>query len=148
MPEKNARILAELAPRIMNAFHDLGTQHPKGERLSMRQFQALIILSANQNMTISQLCQKLGLAASTGTELVNRMIALDFIAKETDQENQRNIIISIAPKGISFLKERQNTLEEMFVHFLSPFSEADRNDFTASFQRIWEIIAKYKKPHK
>ena len=49
-----AKKLAELAPKIMNAFHDLGRQHPTGQKLSMRQYQALIILHANESMTISQ----------------------------------------------------------------------------------------------
>ncbi len=144
MKNKNAQILAELAPKLMNAFHDLGTQHPKGTKLSMRQFQALIILNANNQLTLSQLCGKLSLAASTGTELVNRMISLKFIKKETDVDNQRNIIISIAPKGLEFLKKRQETLTDMFSRFLSPFSEEDREAFTQSFQTIWEIIAKYR----
>ena len=148
MHDKNAQKLAELAPRIMNAFHDLGTQHPKGTKLSMRQFQALIILNANKQLTLSQLCGKLSLAASTGTELVNRMISLEFIKKETDVNNQRNIIISIAPKGLEFLKERQQTLTGMFSRFLSPFNEEDRDTFTQSFQTICDIIAKYKVQEK
>ena len=34
---KEAHKLAELAPKIMNAFHDLGRQHPEKSKLSMRQ---------------------------------------------------------------------------------------------------------------
>ena len=143
MSDKNAQLLAELAPRIMNAFHDLGSQHPKGTKLSMRQSQALIILNANKHLTLSQLCDKLRLAASTGTELVNRMISLGMITKQQDAENQRNMIVSIAPQGLELLKERQQTLSDMFSGFLSNFSQDDQDKFTQSFETIWEIISKY-----
>jgi hypothetical protein len=74
MSESQGERLAALAPKIMGAFHDLGQQHPKGEKVSMRQYQALIVLHTNQSLTLSQFCEKLALAPSTGTELANRLI--------------------------------------------------------------------------
>lgn len=141
MPQ--ARRLAELAPKIMNAFHDLGRQHPEGEKLSMRQFQALIILNANQKLTLTSFCDKLSLAASTGTELVNRMIVLGFIKKSAENKDQRQVILSLTPKGTELLECRQAALARMFETFLTPFSDADKDEFIESFDRIWQLIDKY-----
>lgn len=138
-----ARRLAELAPKIMNAFHDLGRQHPEKEKLSMRQFQALIILHANETLTVSQLCEKLSLAPSTGTELVNRMIALDYIKKGQEKKDKRQVKLYVAPKGFDLLKERQRMLANMFSKFIAPFEAKDQQVFVRCFEKIWEIIAKY-----
>ena len=138
-----ARKLAELAPKIMNAFHDLGRQHPTDERLSMRQFQALIILNTSNSLTLSQLCAKLSLAASTGTELVNRMIELDYIQKAHEQKDQRQVMLTVAPKGLELMKQRQQALTEMFDNFLSKFPAEEQKDFVWHFEKIWEFIQTY-----
>ena len=132
----SARI-AELAPKIMGAFHDLGQQHPKGERLSMRQFQALMVLNASEKLTLTQFCEKLSLAPSTGTELANRMIDLEFFLKEGEGEDRRQVLLKVTPKGLDLLKQRQQALTMMFDHFLEPFNENDKETFVSSFELIW-----------
>lgn len=138
-----AQKLAELTPKIMNAFHDLGRQHPEKEKLTMRQFQALIILNANESLTVSQLCEKLSLAPSTGTELVNRMISLDYIQKSHQGKDQRQIMLSVALKGMELLQQRQQALSKMYEKFLTPFTEDDRKHFMSSFENIYYFIQKY-----
>ena len=112
--------IAELAPKIMGAFHDLGQQHPKGERLSMRQYQALIVLHANERLTLTQFCQKLTLAPSTGTELANRMIDLGYFAKTAENKDRRHSYLQVTQKGLQLLQERQKALTDMFDRFLEP----------------------------
>jgi len=140
---EQAKKLAELAPKIMNAFHDLGRQHPQGEKLSMRQFQALIVLNASEKLTLSQLCEKLSLAPSTGTELVNRMISLNLIQKEHEHKDQRQVMLSVAPKGLELMKQRQQVLAEMFSKFFEKFPDEDKKKFVSCFEQIWEFIQKY-----
>jgi len=135
--------LAQIAPKLMNAFHNLGQHYPKSANLSMRQFQVLIILSANKKTTISQLCKKLRLAASTGTELVNRMISLNYIEKEHEDKDHRQISLSLSPTGFNLLKERQDTLTKMFSDFIAPFKKKDLETFVHCFETISELMIKY-----
>ena len=149
MSEYTGERLAELAPKIMGAFHDLGQQHPKGERLSMRQFQALIVLNASEKLTLTQFCEKLSLAPSTGTELANRMIDLEYFQKEGEDEDRRQVLLRVTKKGLELLQQRQGALASMFDQFMAPFDERDREAFIGSFEHIWELIKKYrvKKKH-
>jgi len=142
--DKAIRRLAEVAPNIMGAFHDLGRQHPEGEKLSMRQFQALIILNASGTLTISQFCEKLALAPSTGTELANRLIALNYFAKVGEHTDKRQVVLTVTPKGLRLMEKRQLALTEMFRQFLDPFTSEDKEKFISSFETIWELIEKYK----
>ncbi len=134
--------LAELAPKIMNAFHDLGQQHPTGERLSMRQYQTLIIIHANESLTLSGLCEKLNLAPSTATELVNRMISLDYVSKSHEEQDHRNVNLKVSHRGLQLLKEREEAMAAMFGRFLEPFPDNEKEQFVEAFQQIWELIRK------
>ena len=137
MSESSGKKLAELAPKIMGAFHDLGQQHPKSERMSMRQYQALIVLHANGKLTLSQFCKKLALAPSTGTELANRLIDLDFFSKEGEEGDRRQAFLSVTPRGYELMQRRQDALADMFARFLEPYSPEDRDLFIQSFETIW-----------
>ncbi|MBN2011108.1 MarR family transcriptional regulator [candidate division KSB1 bacterium] len=140
---EEARRLAQIAPKVMNAFHDLGRQHPTDEKLSMRQYQALIVLSASTTLSLSRLCKKLGLAPSTGTELVNRMIQLGYIQKVQEAKDQRQINLTVTERGMELLEQRQVVMTTMFKKYLEIFSETDRQQFTQSFETILTIIEKY-----
>jgi DNA-binding MarR family transcriptional regulator len=85
----------------------------------------------------------LSLAPSTGTELVNRMISLDYIRKSHQGRDQRQILLSVAPKGMELLQHRRQALSEMFAKFLNPFIEEDRKCFVDSFEKIYGFIQKY-----
>jgi len=143
MIEKRGKILAELAPKIMGAFHELGRHHPDhSESLTMRQYQALIILNAFERLSISDFCKKLNLAASTGTELANRMIALDYFKKASDSPDKRQALLTVTENGLKVLNKRHKELTDLFVTFISPFSEQDQIEFVSSFEKIWELINK------
>lgn len=147
MPEKTARRLSELAPKIMGAFHDLGTHRLEGEQLTMRQYQALIILSASGKLTLTAFCEKLNLAPSTGTELANRMIALGYFHKAANTPDRRKSYLSVTEKGTEVFKRRQTILTESFIRFLGPFSEEDRETFIDCFEQIYALIQKYYQEH-
>ena len=146
---EEARRLAEIAPKVMNAFHDLGKQHPTEGKLSMRQYQALIVLHASKTLSLTQFCEKLSLAPSTGTELVNRMIDLKYIQKEGEHADKRQVFLSVTSKGQKLLEQRKQAMTEMFDVFMQRFSDQDKDLFIESFENIWNIIAKYhKKPQR
>ena len=140
---KEAHKLAELAPKIMNAFHDLGRQHPEKSKLSMRQYQAMIILHASNTLSLSQLCKKLALAPSTGTELVNRLINLGYLEKKPEPADQRQVKLCLTKEGEKVVSKRRKVLSEMITRFLSAFSEEDRTLFVDYFEKIWDLIVKY-----
>jgi len=142
MIKKNARKLAELAPKIMSAFHDLGREHPGAKKISMRQFQALVILATHDGLTLSQVGEKLGLAPSTATELANRMISMNILEKIGGETDKRHVRLQLTPMGVELLKQRQQAMADLFERFLQDFPVDDQEKFVTSFETIWELIEK------
>ncbi len=140
-----AEMLAELAPHIMGAFHSVGKRHSESEQLTMRQFQALVIVNTSENLSISAFCEKLGLAASTGTELANRMIASGHFAKQSDSPDKRQVYLSVTPHGLQALELRKKDMTDLFTRLIEPMSAEERQTFAGAFDTIWKIISKYYK---
>ncbi|MBN2356866.1 MarR family transcriptional regulator [candidate division KSB1 bacterium] len=136
----HAEELAELALKIMSAFHDLDRHHEQPQTLTMRQYQAMILLSVNDQLTVSELCEKLTLAPSTGTELVNRLLQLGYVAKQTADVDRRVVGLSLTNKGRRVLQQRQQDIITMLSSFLQKFEESEEEELLRSFRRIYELM--------
>jgi len=143
MISQYSRQLAEMAPKIMAGFHDLDYRQPTGEQLTMRQYQALIILDVYEHLTISELCEKLNLAPSTGTELVNRMLATGYFVKSEEQPDKRKVILSVTSKGQGLLAKRKQAVSARFTEVLRTFTPEEQLEFVSSFERIMTLMEKY-----
>ncbi len=143
MTEQHAMELAEMAPKIMAVFHDLNYRQPTEEQLTMRQYQAMIILNVYGRLAISELCEKLNLAASTGTELVNRMLETQYFAKSEEGSDKRKILLSVTPKGHAVLERRKQAVSERFVQVLKSFTDTEQMEFVHSFKLIMKLLGKY-----
>jgi MarR family transcriptional regulator, organic hydroperoxide resistance regulator len=136
-------LLADLAPRIMGAFHSVGKRHSEQEQLTMRQFQALVIVNTSEKLSISAFCEKLGLAASTGTELANRMIASGHFAKQSESLDKRQVYLTVTSHGVEALVQRKKDMIDLFARLIEPMSVEERQTFSGAFDTIWKIISKY-----
>lgn len=140
--EQDAQHLAEIVPRLMSAFHNMQRHHENTETLTMRQFQALVLLSVRGEMTVMDLCERLNLAASTGSELVQRMIGQGYIQKSQQQSDKREVGVSLTPAGEEMFKKRKQELVGMFFKMLEMFTDKDRQKLLKSFDTIFEIMSK------
>jgi DNA-binding MarR family transcriptional regulator len=145
MSDDSAQRLAELAPRIMGAFHQMRAHAPRHDDMTMRQFQALIILSTRQPMQQSDLNMALGLAASTGTELVTRLIDMGCVEKSHGQGDRRQTVLRLTEAGERRMQERRTAMVKAFEMFIAPFDESDRKAFVDAFEQIWTLIQRYQR---
>ncbi len=143
MSDDSAQRLAELTPRIMGAFHQLRAHAPRHDDMTMRQFQALIILSTRQPMRQSDLNLALGLAASTGTELAHRLIDMGCVEKRSGETDRRQTTLRLTAEGERRMLERRTAMVKAFEFFIAPFDETDREAFVEAFEQIWSLIQRY-----
>jgi MarR family transcriptional regulator, organic hydroperoxide resistance regulator len=135
-----ARELAELAMKIMGAFHGLNRRQGHPESLTMRQYQAMILLSVHKQLTVSEMCEKLTLAPSTGTELFNRLLQMDYLEKQATESDHRIVGLQLTAAGNRVLLERQEQVTKMLSVFLDRFNEKDASELMHCFRRIHELM--------
>jgi len=135
-----ARELADLAMKIMGAFHNLNRRQGHPESLTMRQYQAMILLSVHKQLTVSEMCEKLTLAPSTGTELINRLLQVGFLEKQAAENDHRIVGLQLTATGNQVLHERQEQVTKMLSTFLDRFDERDASELMHCFRRINELM--------
>lgn len=73
--------------------------------ITVPQFTALQILINQGNMTIGELSQKMALACSTITDLIDRMEKAELVMRSRDEKDKRVVRIQVLPKGFNILEE-------------------------------------------
>ncbi|MFY9213245.1 MAG: MarR family transcriptional regulator [Tissierellaceae bacterium] len=75
------------------------------ENITAPQFQALQILINNEEMTIGELSQKMALACSTITDLIDRMEKAELVLRRKSKKDKRVVIVEVLPRGHEILEK-------------------------------------------
>lgn len=76
-----------------------GREILKDFNITIPQFTALQVLINNDGMTIGELSQKMALACSTITDLIDRMERNELVTRKKDEKDKRVVRIVVLPKG-------------------------------------------------
>lgn len=82
-----------------------GREILKDFNITIPQFTALQVLINNEGMTIGELSQKMALACSTITDLVDRMERNELVVRKKDEKDKRVVRILVLPKGHEIVKK-------------------------------------------
>ncbi len=72
--------------------------------ITVPQFQALQILIHNERLTIGELSQKMALACSTITDLIDRMEKTELVERRKSALDKRVVLVEVLPKGHEILE--------------------------------------------
>lgn len=91
--------------RIDHTIRKKGREIIADANITIPQFQALQILIYNEQLTIGELSQKMALACSTITDLVDRMENSELVVRRRNDKDKRVVIVEALPKGHHILEK-------------------------------------------
>jgi DNA-binding MarR family transcriptional regulator len=108
--------------------------------LTIPQFTALQILINHGDMTIGELSEKMALACSTITDLVDRMEKSGLVVRRRDDRDKRVVRVIVLPKGFDIvekvLEKRVKFLEEK----LNSFSNEEKSMLNNVLDKLYSSI--------
>ncbi len=115
--EQIERVLRYMSGIIKNKGREILTNFP----ITPPQFVALQWLREEGNMTIGELSNKMYLAFSTTTDLIDRMEKNQLVERVRDQKDRRVVNVHLLEKGEKIICEvlatRRNYLADILSHF-------------------------------
>ncbi|MFD1426392.1 MarR family winged helix-turn-helix transcriptional regulator [Kroppenstedtia sanguinis] len=94
------------------------------------QFTALLLLNDEGDMTIGDLSQKMYLACSTMTDLVDRMEKNELVDRIRDNRDRRVVRIQLLQKGKEIIQDVMEARRSYLSQVLSGFSEEEVREMT------------------
>lgn len=92
------------------------------------QFDALMILKNEGELTIGDLSNRLYLAYSTTTDLVDRLERLGYVARRRDESDRRVVRVVMQPAGWDIIERVLDARRAYLASILEPLSEDEKRE--------------------
>ncbi len=108
------------------------------------QFGALLALREQPNMTMGELCEKLFLACSTATDLIDRMEKNGFLERNRDEQDRRVIRLVISEKGHQVIKEVIEARRRYVASMLEKLDPDETEQLGTSLEKLHSLMVQEK----
>jgi len=110
------------------------------ENITIPQFHALQILIHHGKLTIGDLSQKMSLACSTITDLIDRMEKTQLVARKRSEKDKRVVIVEVLPKGHEILEKVLIKRREYLRGKISHYKLEEMENLRRELQILYESI--------
>lgn len=93
--------------------------------VTMAQMRVLMLLSAVGEARMSDLAHQLGIAPSTLSSLVDRLVEANLANRRDDARDRRHVLVSLAPAGARMLAQFNELGADALRRLLEQISEED-----------------------
>ncbi len=133
--------IASLYPRLMRAMSHLRGAVDENLDLTYNQYKALLSLSDVGPCTLKSLSRELGVATSSASQMVDRLVAMNFVKRSQGSRDRRQIVLETTDLGEALLEQIKDGIlqryRELFKH-LGSGEQANLAGAIHTFVRILE----------
>ena len=121
-------------------FHKFTPSSTEIGSLTLRQYEAVDEVSLAGETDLHHLAEKLNLATSTTSQLVDRLVRDGYLDRRTNPDNRRKISIRLSQKGEKYLTLRKQVVEQNLGAMIGALSEENRHRFFEALHLIGLVI--------
>jgi DNA-binding MarR family transcriptional regulator len=111
-----------------------------GFEITPLQYHALIFLSREDGLTMGDLCDKLLLAASTVTDLVDRIEAGGYVTRDRCASDRRVVRIRLTAAGLRVVQEVRRVRSNWLDSLLEGMAADDQEHLLASLRQLCALL--------
>ena len=112
-----------------------------GWRIRPLQYLILMVLDTGGGASQQQLCATAGVDSGNMVELLDGLEALGYASRARDPGDRRRYVVTITERGQSALGELRQAVGEYTESFLSPLTEAERQQLGGILGKLYVTSA-------
>jgi MarR family 2-MHQ and catechol resistance regulon transcriptional repressor len=110
--------------------------------ISPLHFEIMRLLKEDGTLHIAEIGERLQLARAQMTHLIDKLVELKMVERQTDSADRRVTNIVLTDRGSAFLKEHGGNIWKATQEFVSSLTDKELADLSASLERIREILSR------
>ncbi|MCR4418513.1 MAG: MarR family transcriptional regulator [Ignavibacteria bacterium] len=130
--------LMELGYKLREVMFKLNPTIFKSE-LTLTQLFALQYICHIPNITLKELADKLVIAQSSASELVDRLVTMKYVDRKISPEDRRKIILNLSPKGKKFIEQHIEENKSLFKKLISKLSPEEQREYLSAMQKFYKV---------
>ena len=112
-----------------------------GWRIRPLQYLILVVLDSGGGASQQELCATAGVDSGNMVELLDGLEALGYASRARDPRDRRRYVVTITERGQSALGELRGAVGEYTAGFLSPLTEAERQQLAGLLGKLYVTSA-------
>ncbi len=111
----------------------------KKSQITFHQYLTMEKIRICKTCTINDVAQKMNLAQSTASQLIDRLVQAKLVIRETNPKNRRSMIIRLTKEGEKALKKQEENIKKGYEDLLATLPEEDQDKFLKAFRVLCDI---------
>lgn len=112
------------------------------DRFSISQIKVLMILSHNESAKMKDITEALGIANSSATELIDKLIKDELVERYRKNGDRRVVMVKLSEKGRDFVNEMKELKRKCWRSMIEKSEEEDREDLLRVAKKFYELICR------
>jgi DNA-binding MarR family transcriptional regulator len=110
--------------------------------IKLLHFEIMWVLKDQGTLHPAKIGEKLLVAKAQMTHLIDKLVELDFVKRETGSDDRRTINITLTDKGRKVLEEQDNLVINAMQENMSSLTDAELEDLSDSLRKLRDILFK------
>ncbi len=113
-----------------------------GEDISLPHFEIMKTLEGAGTLHIAEIGERLQIPKPQMTHLIDRLVSLELVERQTDAVDRRIINIALTDKGRAVIEERDRIVKGIFKEKLSCLNDEELQELSVSLRKLSDILSK------
>ena len=122
---------------MRHTMHDL-VQLKRDAGLSMSQLSTLFRLFHAEDCGVSDIGESLGITNAAASQMVDRLVGLDYLTRSEDPQDRRVKVVSLTKKGRALIQESYLRREEWLAQITTSLSTPEQESISAALTLLTE----------
>jgi len=132
--------IANLYPRLMRAMGHLRGAIDENLDLTYNQYKTLLSLSGMGACTLNSLSRDLGVATSSASQMVDRLVAMGLVRRSPGSEDRRQIILETTDDGEALLEQIKDGILLRYRELFKHLGSAEQANLAGAINTIVRIL--------
>jgi DNA-binding MarR family transcriptional regulator len=133
-------IIAQLYPRLMRAMGHLRGAVDETMDLTYNQYKALLSLSDMGPCTLNALSQELGVATSSASQMIDRLVSMNLVERAAADDDRRRIVLSTSPEGEQLLDQVKEDIVRRYQDLFKHLGAAEQANLAGAIHTLVRIL--------
>jgi len=110
--------------------------------LTYNQYKALLSLSDMGPCTLNSLSRELGVATSSASQMVDRLVAMELVERTPADEDRRSIVLMTSTKGEKLLEKVKEEILQKYQDLFDHIRPAEQANLAGAIHTLVRILEK------
>lgn len=112
------------------------------EDITPPRFEIMKLLDETGTLHVAEIGERLRIARPQMTYLIDKLVALNIVERQTNIEDRRMLNITLTNKGKTIFREHDSHIKNATKEVLSCLTDKDLQDLSASLRKLKDIFSK------